>query len=119
MLRQEIAPTATAPYPTGKACFRWLVPVARLREIESTKDMVRDPGVFIEWAAEDRRLVAYPCSNNTVYNLCAFVPSAEAGVQADGGEPFIFVLLLSLILLGYQLSNSTNRMASCWKQAGS
>lgn len=43
-----------------------------------------DPGVFIEWASEDRRLVAYPCSDNKVFNLCAFLPSSE--VNHDGSR---------------------------------
>lgn len=48
-----------------------------LREHQSTLDYVQNPGVFIEWAAEDRRLVAYPCSDSKVFNLCAFMPSNE------------------------------------------
>ncbi|OKL58155.1 hypothetical protein UA08_06511 [Talaromyces atroroseus] len=61
------------------------LPSDRLREIDSTNDAIRNPGVFVEWASGDRRLVAYPCTNDTIYNLCAFVPSAEAGVKADAG----------------------------------
>ncbi|PCH09241.1 Monooxygenase, FAD-binding [Penicillium occitanis (nom. inval.)] len=85
MLRDHIAPDSAPPYPTGKACFRWLVPVQSLMQSGNTKELVQKPGVFMEWAADDRRLVAYPCSNNTVYNLCGFGPTAEAGVQ-DGVE---------------------------------
>ena len=44
-------------------------------------DFVRDTGVFIEWGSGDRRLVAYPCSDGKILNLCAFVPLNE--VQAD------------------------------------
>jgi hypothetical protein len=49
-------------------------------------DSKKDPGVFIEWAAEDRRVVAYPCANNTIFNLCAFMPSSEAAVPEKGGK---------------------------------
>jgi salicylate hydroxylase len=86
MLRGHIVPGSAAPYPTGKACFRWLVPVQTLRQSENTKELVQRPGVFIEWSADDRRLVAYPCSDDTVYNLCGFGPTAEAGVQDGSGE---------------------------------
>jgi salicylate hydroxylase len=86
MLRDHIAPDSAPPYPTGKACFRWLVPVQSLMQSGNTKELVQKPGVFMEWAADDRRLVAYPCSNNTVYNLCGFGPTAEAGVQDGVGE---------------------------------
>lgn len=103
-----MAPDATAPYSTGKACFRWLVPIDRLREIDSTKDLVSNSGVFIEWAAEDRRLVAYPCTNDTIFNLCAFLPSAEAGVQADGGWLLYFSFIFSFFFCLYY-ENLTNQ----------
>jgi hypothetical protein len=44
-------------------------------------EFVRDTGVFIEWESGDRRLVAYPCSDSKILNICAFVPLNE--VQAD------------------------------------
>lgn len=48
---------------------------------------VQQPGVFIDWSSEDRRLVAYPCSDNQVFNLCAFVPSSEARAETvDNGD---------------------------------
>ncbi|KAJ5894521.1 hypothetical protein N7495_006212 [Penicillium taxi] len=76
--RGAIAPEAPAPYPVGKSCFRWLLPIDQLKEYESTQAFVGRPGVFIEWAAEDRRLVAYPCGDSKIFNLCAFMPSNES-----------------------------------------
>lgn len=86
MLRSHIAPGSAPPYPTEKACFRWLIPVQSLAQSEYTREFVQKPGVLIEWAADDRRLVAYPCSDDTVFNLGGFVPTAEAGVQDRSGE---------------------------------
>ncbi|KAI2699480.1 hypothetical protein CBS147332_8366 [Penicillium roqueforti] len=80
-IRQSIAPGSPSPYPVGKSCFRWLLPTDQLKQHASTVDFVRDTGVFIEWASHDRRLVAYPCSDSKILNLCAFVPLNE--VQAD------------------------------------
>ncbi|CAG8020051.1 unnamed protein product [Penicillium olsonii] len=77
-IRPSIAPGAPAPYPVGKSCFRWLIPTEDLKQYESTAEFVGGSGVFMEWAADDRRLVAYPCSDDKVFNLCAFMPSAEA-----------------------------------------
>ncbi|KAJ5730835.1 uncharacterized protein N7483_005343, partial [Penicillium malachiteum] len=87
-IRGAIAPEAPAPYPVGKACLRWLLPTEDLQKFDSTKDFVKSPGIFIEWAANDRRLVAYPCSDSKVYNLCAFAPSNEVNsdTQADGWQ---------------------------------
>ncbi|KAJ5757270.1 uncharacterized protein N7511_007452 [Penicillium nucicola] len=84
-LRQSVAPGAPSPYAVGKSCFRWLLPTESLRQYENTVDFVKDPGVFIEWAADDRRLVAYPCSDNKVFNLCAFMPSKETKTDTHNG----------------------------------
>ncbi|PYH92095.1 FAD/NAD(P)-binding domain-containing protein [Aspergillus ellipticus CBS 707.79] len=85
IIRNKIAENPP-PFPAGKSCFRWLLPTEDLRHLPATQDIVRDPGVFIEWAGGDRRLVAYPCSDNKMFNLCAFLPTAEAGDAAEGWQ---------------------------------
>ena len=80
MTRDYIAPGSPAPFPTGKSAFRWLLPVETMKQSSNTREVVERTGIIAEWAANDRRLVAYPCSNDTVYNLCAFVPRPEAGI---------------------------------------
>ncbi|OJJ43185.1 hypothetical protein ASPZODRAFT_136370 [Penicilliopsis zonata CBS 506.65] len=72
-VRTYVSPSTPAATPAGKVCFRWLLPTSQLKEHPSTAELVARPGVFIEWEGPDRRLVAYPCSNDQVYNLCAFV----------------------------------------------
>lgn len=52
----------------------------------ATAESVRDPGVFVEWAAADRRLVAYPCSDNSMFNMAGFVPTVDAGIPGEGGS---------------------------------
>ncbi|GCB25407.1 3-hydroxybenzoate 6-hydroxylase 1 [Aspergillus awamori] len=86
VVREVIGQTPPPPFPAGKSCFRWLLPTEKLRHLPATQNIVRDPGVFIEWAGGDRRLVAYPCSDNTMFNLCAFLPTAEAGDAAEGWQ---------------------------------
>ncbi|OQD62176.1 hypothetical protein PENPOL_c013G08246 [Penicillium polonicum] len=95
-LRQSIAPGAPAPYAVGKSCFRWLLPTEELKKYEDTLDFVKDPGVLVEWASDDRRLVAYPCSDNRVFNVCAFMRSTQTktdtylgGSQATGDKATI------------------------------
>ena len=80
-MRRSIAPESPSPYPVGKSCFRWLLSTDQLRQHASTADFVRDTGVFLECGSGDRRLVAYPCSDSKILNICAFVPLNE--VQAD------------------------------------
>ncbi|KAJ5342927.1 hypothetical protein N7541_012051 [Penicillium brevicompactum] len=80
-VRSRVAPDAPGAYPVGTSCFRWLLPTDQLRQHDDTMKFVQQPGVFIDWSSEDRRLVAYPCSDNQVFNLCAFVPSSEARAE--------------------------------------
>ncbi|KAJ5340090.1 hypothetical protein N7452_006818 [Penicillium brevicompactum] len=80
-VRSSVAPDAPGAYPVGTSCFRWLLPTDQLRQHDDTMKFVQQPGVFIDWSSEDRRLVAYPCSDNQVFNLCAFVPSSEARAE--------------------------------------
>jgi salicylate hydroxylase len=51
--------------------------------LDTTQDAVK-PGVFIEWEAPKTRLVVYPCADNKVLNMCAFVPTSQAGEQGEG-----------------------------------
>ncbi|OGM45891.1 hypothetical protein ABOM_006036 [Aspergillus bombycis] len=86
MLRTHIIPNFPSPYPVGKSTFRWLLQTDELKTHEATKDVVGDPGVFVEWAANDRRVVAYPCSNNKIFNLVGFMPTAESGSYDEGWQ---------------------------------
>ncbi|KAI9039426.1 FAD-dependent oxidoreductase [Aspergillus affinis] len=86
VLRASIAPSSAAPKPVGKSAFRWLLPTNQLRNAASTAEAVRNPGTFIEWAASDRRLVAYPCSDNQILNLAGFLPTTEAGELGEGWQ---------------------------------
>jgi salicylate hydroxylase len=92
-LRQSVAPGSPPPYAVGKSCFRWLLPTEELKQYENTIDFVKDPGVFIEWASDDRRLVAYPCSDDKVFNLCAFMPSKDTKTDTHSGGKFQFKTL--------------------------
>ncbi|OQE35250.1 hypothetical protein PENCOP_c014G00608 [Penicillium coprophilum] len=85
-VRQSIAPGSPSPYAVGKSCFRWLLPTDKLKQDASTVGFVQDTGVFIEWAADDRRLVAYPCSDSKILNLCAFVPLNEVHADDESGS---------------------------------
>ncbi|KAL4940200.1 hypothetical protein BDV06DRAFT_24395 [Aspergillus oleicola] len=86
VIRKEIAPTAPPPTPADKSCFRWLLPASEMRELAVTRDIVRQ-GALMEWAAAGvARLVMYPCSNNTVLNLVAFMPTEQVGKLGEGWE---------------------------------
>ncbi|KAF2141199.1 uncharacterized protein K452DRAFT_287909 [Aplosporella prunicola CBS 121167] len=84
--RQHAAPGAR-PVPSGKSCFRWLLPRAALRADAATNTVAAQTGTMIEWASADRRVIMYPCSGNTLMNFAAFVPDEEVagGAEAVGG----------------------------------
>ncbi|BCS25029.1 uncharacterized protein APUU_41473A [Aspergillus puulaauensis] len=86
IIRKKIAPNAPDPTPADKSCFRWLLPAGELRELSTTTDIARR-GALMEWAAAGKaRLVMYPCSNNEVLNLVAFMPTAQVGKLGEGWE---------------------------------
>lgn len=69
---------------TGQNCYRCLIDAAALRADPATAVFADAdaPGMAVQIAAPDRRIVLYPCSGGAVVNLVAFVPSAEVqGVQ--------------------------------------
>jgi salicylate hydroxylase len=63
------------------------VPTSRLAAAGETAEVVKQPGAMIEWAGDDRRLLGYPCANNSVFNLGAFLPASEimSGEADEGG----------------------------------
>ncbi|KAL5357124.1 FAD/NAD(P)-binding domain-containing protein [Aspergillus floccosus] len=86
VVRETMAPGHPPPYPTGKSCFRWLLPTDSLKQADATREIVGSPGTFIEWAAGDRRVVVFPCSNNKILNLVGYVPNTEAGDISEGWQ---------------------------------
>jgi salicylate hydroxylase len=58
--------------------MRWLVSKETLlADPRTDRVSIETPGAFVEWSAPDRRLVAYPCGDDKIMNMCAFAPSSE------------------------------------------
>jgi salicylate hydroxylase len=83
--RTFVAPDVR-PYPSGKSCYRWLVPDHYLADDEATREYSSRPGYMYEWITRDRRIYYYPCENHTVSNMVAFVPTSEVDHSDDSGE---------------------------------
>lgn len=49
-------------------------------------DVVENPGSILQWDDTDRRLLAYPCAENKIYNMLAFLPSSAVGVVDENSE---------------------------------
>ena len=71
------------PFPSGKAAFRFLVPHENIRANAETEHLVARKGYLTFWYGDDRRLVMYPCNDNTMMNFVAIHPS---GLSASRGE---------------------------------
>lgn len=81
--RNFIDPTAKA-MPWGKSCYRWLIPMEVIHADEEMNAMAGKAGYFVEVSESDRRVIMYPCRDNSVVNFAAFLPEIEANKSADG-----------------------------------
>jgi 2-polyprenyl-6-methoxyphenol hydroxylase-like FAD-dependent oxidoreductase len=70
-------------FDSGKSAFRFLIPTETLTSDPKTAAVIK-PGTLTMWIGEDRRVVMYPCMNNTMMNFVLIHPSAES--QADLGD---------------------------------
>ncbi|RDW67481.1 uncharacterized protein DSM5745_09347 [Aspergillus mulundensis] len=63
---------------TGQSTYRWLVPVAKLRENALTAPLLDRIGLNAThiFAGGDRRLVMYPCRSGTLLNVAGIHPSS-------------------------------------------
>jgi 2-polyprenyl-6-methoxyphenol hydroxylase-like FAD-dependent oxidoreductase len=74
------------PYAWGKSAYRWLVPREILLADPLTKDLIGGKGWFGEISEGDRRIVMYPCRDNTEMNFVGFVPNDEATDLGSGSS---------------------------------
>ncbi|KAF2684638.1 FAD binding domain-containing protein [Lentithecium fluviatile CBS 122367] len=70
------------PFSSGKSAFRFLVSRKLAEEDPETQHFVQDDGELIIWYANDRRVVMYPTSNNTILNFVCIHPEAETAEQS-------------------------------------
>lgn len=72
------------PFGSGKSAFRFLVPKEKLQNDSKTADFVKEDGDLVMWVADDRRIVMYPCSNDTIMNFVCIHPSDESEAHGEG-----------------------------------
>ncbi|KAF5002126.1 hypothetical protein FGRMN_609 [Fusarium graminum] len=84
--REIVAGPDIKPFGSGKSAFRFMVPLDAVRNNEITKVFTERTGYMTMWMGDDRRLIMYPCSNNTVMNFVAIHPSSlSAGANKGCG----------------------------------
>ncbi|KNG85740.1 hypothetical protein ANOM_005720 [Aspergillus nomiae NRRL 13137] len=83
-LRQFVAQEDIAPTPSGGSAFRFLIPVSKVEENPETRQLLARPGEMQLWDGIYRRLVIYPCRNNTELNFVCLHPDGESEGSTEG-----------------------------------
>ncbi|KAI6997811.1 FAD/NAD(P)-binding domain-containing protein [Hortaea werneckii] len=68
------------PFDSGKSAFRFLIPTETLKADPRIAEYIT-PSTLTMWIGEDRRLVMYPCMDNTQMNFVCIHPSKESGME--------------------------------------
>ncbi|KAL2135111.1 hypothetical protein VTI74DRAFT_9704 [Chaetomium olivicolor] len=82
--RKVVAGPGVTPFGSGKSAFRFLVPVNQIRENPATEKLAMREGYMTMWMGDDRRLIMYPCSNNTIMNFVGIHPSELSASKGEG-----------------------------------
>ncbi|KAJ9144666.1 3-hydroxybenzoate 6-hydroxylase 1 [Pleurostoma richardsiae] len=82
-IRKAVAGDDIKPFGSGKSAFRFLIPRQKVSENPVTKKFAEREGFMTMWHGNDRRLVMYPCSNNTTMNFVAIHPSQITDQKED------------------------------------
>jgi hypothetical protein len=72
------------PFGSGKSAFRFLIPMSQIRENAATAKLAAREGYMTMWMGDDRRLVMYPCSDNTMMNFVGIHPSELSASKGEG-----------------------------------
>lgn len=76
--RAKVVGTDIKPHPSGQSAFRFLVPRQTALEDPKTAPFVQANGQLIIWYGPDRRVVMYPCDDNTLLNFVCIHPRDES-----------------------------------------
>ena len=90
--RQKIDSTVK-PFAYGKSCYRWIVPRDVLEADPIIAPLIDPKGWFEEISEGSKRLIMYPCRDNTAMNIAAFVPNSEAEAGGEGQSPVAYSYL--------------------------
>lgn len=61
-----------------------MIPCERIGQNPITKEFLDRQGYLTMWMGDDRRLIMYPCSNNTVMNFVGIHPSEISAAASKG-----------------------------------
>jgi 2-polyprenyl-6-methoxyphenol hydroxylase-like FAD-dependent oxidoreductase len=81
--RKRVSGKDVKPHGSGKSAFRFLFSRKSAQDDPITSKFVQKPGELIIWYAADKRVVAYPTTNNQLLNFVCIHPESES---EDGGD---------------------------------
>ncbi|KAL2203512.1 FAD/NAD(P)-binding domain-containing protein [Sarocladium strictum] len=76
--RAKVVGSDIKPYPSGQSAFRFLVPRQAAMDDPRTAPFLQSTGQLIIWYGPARRVVMYPCDNNTLLNFVCIHPREES-----------------------------------------
>ncbi|KAF5006425.1 hypothetical protein FDECE_7185 [Fusarium decemcellulare] len=82
--RQVVAGPDIKPFGSGKSAFRFMIPHDKIRIDPETEGFLKRDGYMTMWMGDDRRLIMYPCSNNSVMNFVGIHPSSLSAAASKG-----------------------------------
>jgi len=76
--RQKVTDKAFKPYGSGKSAFRFLISKKECLEDPALSKLLQKDGELLTWYAQDRRIVAYPTTNNELLDFVCIYPESES-----------------------------------------
>jgi 2-polyprenyl-6-methoxyphenol hydroxylase-like FAD-dependent oxidoreductase len=83
-----VAGETLKPFASGKSAFRFMIPCNEILSDPEAATLFKE-GYLCLWMADDRRLVMYPCSNNTIMNFVGIHPSTLSETKREEGKLFL------------------------------
>lgn len=79
--RGKVTKETFTPYGSGKSAFRFLISKKKAQQDPLLTELLQKDGELLIWYGQDRRIVAYPTTNNELLNFVCIHPEGES--QAD------------------------------------
>jgi 2-polyprenyl-6-methoxyphenol hydroxylase-like FAD-dependent oxidoreductase len=73
------------PYKTHRSAFRFLITRKAALEDPTTRELASTQGSMDMWYAADRKIVMYPCADNTLLNFVCIHPAELSDAGATSG----------------------------------
>ncbi|CUM67402.1 uncharacterized protein PRCAT00005096001 [Priceomyces carsonii] len=84
LIRDIVTGTSNPATASGFSAFRFLIPRETAKAIKGFENFLKHDGNVQIWLGEDRRIVIYPCRNNTTLNFVCIHPDSANSGSAEG-----------------------------------